>query len=85
MAMMVMGMTMSMRLSARLALVFSGPLQVVTGGQSDVAVYVVDSLFNGRAKVAPADGVFDGDEALAAFTVDLFRAVVGGDFGQLRQ
>ena len=44
-----------------------------------------DGLFDGGAQVAPAHGVLDGDVALAAFAIDFLGAVVGGDFGQLRE
>ena len=70
---------------ALLAFVFAGPLQVVAGGQSDVVLHLADGLFHGRAQIAAAHGVLDGDVTLAALAIDLFRAVVGGDLGQLRQ
>ena len=70
---------------ALLACVFAGPLQVVAGGQIDVVLHLGDGFFHGRAQVAAAHRVLDGDVALAALAIDLFGAVVGGDFGQLRQ
>ena len=66
-----------------LALVLAGPVDLVAGGKFDLRVDLADGLFDGRAEVAVADAVLDGDVALAAFAVDLFGAVFGLDGGEL--
>ncbi len=70
---------------ALLALVFAGPVDLVAGGQLDLVVDGADGFFDGGAEVAVADGVLDGDVALAGFAIDLFGAVFGPDVGELRE
>ena len=84
MRMSVMGST-SMQAVGRalLAFILSGPVDLVSRGQFDLIVDLADGLFDGRAEVAIAHTVLDGDVALAGFAVDLLGAVLGPDGGQL--
>ena len=67
--------------TALLAFVLSGPVDLVSRGQFDLIVDLADGLFDGRAEVAVAHTVLDGDVALAGFAVDLLGAVLGLDVG----
>ena len=58
---------------------------MIAGRQFHIGVHFADGVFDRRAQVAPAHRILDGDVALPALAIDLFRAVVGGDMRQLRQ
>ena len=68
-----------------LALIFSRPVEVVAGGQFHLAVDLGDGLFDGAAKIAAANAVFDRHIALVGLAVDLLRAIFHLSLGQLRE
>src|SRR5277367_1741914 len=72
-------------LRAFLALILSGPVNVVSRRQRYLLVHFVDGLFDRASEIATTNAVLRGDIALLSFAIDLFGTVRGGDLGELCQ
>ena len=73
---MVIGSTRSKSfLRSLLALIFSGPVNVVSSGQRHLLVHLVDGLLDRASQITTAHAVLNGDVALLSFAVNLLGAV----------